>query len=85
MNHIYVIDDGGSHWYSAETEIEAMQLFEKDIGPSELGIDNVFVQQLPDNSPLCIIQTDIEGQPRIEKLASEWASEGKGCVASTEY
>ena len=84
MNHIYVIDDGGSHWYSAENKSEALALMREDIGSSPF-IDDIYVKQLPDDEPLGVIQTDIEGQPKITKLAKEWAENYKGCVATTEY
>lgn len=84
-NHLYMVDDGEKHWYSAESAAEATQmhfsLYGDDYGYDKEEIDIIEVNP---NKVIFVMNDDMDRRV-VKKTASEWAAEGKGFVASTLY
>jgi hypothetical protein len=84
--HVWEVDDGEQHWYSAYNAEHAVKqhaepLCEKDLKdnpPSKWT-----AKKLPDNEKLPV-WSDYEGDPTV-KLAAEWAENGPGPIATTAW
>jgi hypothetical protein len=79
---LWHIDDGERWWYSAISkedafEMHTAEMLEADIDESEISIHEV--------APDTMVMVTNENGVGIRKPASEWASEGKGLVASTLF
>lgn len=80
--HLYKLYDGEKHWYSAETEEEAVKMHLNHIG-DDYDYDCLAWGEMSPDKVLSVRMDD--GQGTVEKTASEWAVLGKGFVASTVY
>ena len=82
--HIYRVEDGEIHWYSALNVIELVDVLVEEWG--DICVEDVKeIVQLEDDSLLELTLIDEEGQPLVRKTCKEWASAGKGQVGSTVY
>ena len=83
--HVYSLDDGEQHWYSSESEDEAIKmhfsLYGDDYGYDKEEID---VIKMSSDEVIFITNDDMDSTV-VKKTASEWAAGGKGFLASTLY
>lgn len=90
--HVFLIEDGHSHWYLAPTKIIALNQYARDSGekPSEFRrkYPEITVTRLDDNQKLTITnRAEDTGEPEDEemtKTCGEWAEEAYGdvhCIA----
>ena len=90
MRHIYKIDDGETHWYSAHTEENALYMHAVEYGDCQTIEEYIEDYGYPDidivndDNMLKVIQ-DGDINDFVEQSAKKWAEEKKGFIASTVW
>jgi len=85
--HLWLVDDGEQHWFSANSEDNARQMYYDSYGGEEwlpCEIEEILVERVDDEEMLSV-RLDEGSGPEVTKTAKEWADDGKGMVASTVY
>lgn len=89
--HLWEVDDGEQHWYSASSEEDALEQHLKPMLDPKTGenmcfdqdeIDEIEVSQVPDNQP---VHVKMENNSLVSKSAKMWCADGRGFIASTIY
>lgn len=85
--HIFRIDDGERHWYSATSRDDAIGQHSALIGEDaeSLIADGMEVTQLDDDELLTIYLDEPfrDPSPKATKTAAEWAAGGRDIIGAT--
>jgi hypothetical protein len=90
MRHIFRVDDSEYHWYSAESEQEALQMHAveyNDYDTIEAYIEDYEepkIEILEDDKLIKVIQ-DGDASDFVEQTARDWADSQRGFIASTVW
>jgi len=74
---LWLIDDGERWWYSAVSKEEVFEMHTEEMLEADIDEAEVLIHEVASDTMVDV--------GRIRKTASEWASEGKGLVASTLF
>lgn len=78
----------GTDWYVAESAEDASRVAEDHYtcDAADVGAEPGDLEQLPDDKPLTILDTENHEGPSTTKTCAEWcASNGRGFLGSTEF
>lgn len=79
---LWHIDDGEQWWYSAVSKKEALEMHTEEILEGDIDESEILIHEVASDTMVIVINK--QGVD-IRKPASEWASNGKGLVASTLF
>lgn len=82
--HIWKIDDGELHWFSAKTSEEALKMYSVEFQFGSEDLEDLFVEKLNEDVMISI-RMDEDGDAVIEQTAREWAKSNEGMIGSTLY
>jgi hypothetical protein len=82
--HLFKIDDGELHWYSALSAQEATTMHKEHYAfpDDQLNIDEIV--QLADEEELTVFVEDVE-ESKVTRTARQWATEKSGFIASSVW
>jgi hypothetical protein len=82
--HLFKIDDGERHWYSAVSTDEATAMHKEhyEFKDDDLCVDEIV--KVPDDEELTIAIEDIE-ESKVTKTARQWADEKSGFIGATVW
>jgi hypothetical protein len=82
--HLFRIDDGERHWYSAVSADEATAMHKEHYYFDDVDLTIDEIVQLADDEELSVFVEDTE-ESKVTKTARQWADEKSGFIGATVW